>query len=310
MAAMAPGTIASEDLCFNGIIRSLQILWMVGNLRRWFSASDKCNKKAWVLDKFSFVQVINTCASLGALENGRHISGRDHSNWMQLWYLCGGIASLICNAICRSMEEALTVFCRIPSLPGQWGPSAIRFLLSHGTLFIRPPSSPWLRIYNLILLQNFFLSGYVLLSWSFCAKDLASWSAQACVLHLFETNSSACSKQIGGKTNVQRMFFRALVWQPKSKEEDSIKVMQQMRGFTLEEDSMANVLQIALDVLYLLLMTPGGGWTISQFIFASLAEELGDQAQACRYSSLNTWKSSHILIEFGFVRNKWHYCMF
>jgi hypothetical protein len=55
------------------------------------------------------------------------------------------------------------------------------------------------------------------------------------------------------------MFFRALVWQPKSKEEDSIKVVQQMRGFTLEEDSMANVLQIALDVLYLLLMTPGGG---------------------------------------------------
>jgi hypothetical protein len=34
MAAMAPGTIASEDLCFNGIIRSLQILCMVGNLRR------------------------------------------------------------------------------------------------------------------------------------------------------------------------------------------------------------------------------------------------------------------------------------
>lgn len=217
---------------------------------------------------------------------------------------------MICNAICRSIEEALTVFCRIPSLPGQWGPSAIRFLLSNGTLFIRPPSSPWLRIYNLILLQNFFLSGYVLLSWSFCAKDLASWSAQACVLHLFETNSGACSKQIGGKTNVQRMFFRALVWQPKSKEEDSIKVVQQMRGFTLEEDSMANVLQRALDVLYLLLMTPGGGWTIFQFIFASLAEELGDQAQASRYSSLNTWKSSHILIEFGFVRNKWHYCMF
>jgi hypothetical protein len=63
----------------------------------------------------------------------------------------------------------------------------------------------------------------------------------------------------GGKTNVQRMFFRALVWQPKSKEEDSIKVVHQMRGFALEEDSMANVLQRALDVLYLLLMTPGGG---------------------------------------------------
>lgn len=30
MAAIAPGTIAIEDLCFNGIIRSLQILWMVG----------------------------------------------------------------------------------------------------------------------------------------------------------------------------------------------------------------------------------------------------------------------------------------
>jgi hypothetical protein len=41
---------------------------------------------------------------------------------------------------------------------------------------------------------------------------------------------------------------------------------------------MANVLQIALDVLYLLLMTPGGGWTVLQSIFASLAEELGDPA--------------------------------
>ncbi len=49
-----------------------------------------------------------------------------------------------------------------------------------------------------------------------------------------------------------------------------------MKGFTLEEDSMANVLQIALDVLYLLCMTPGGGWTVLQCIFASLAEELGD----------------------------------
>jgi hypothetical protein len=55
------------------------------------------------------------------------------------------------------------------------------------------------------------------------------------------------------------MFFRALVWQPKSKEEDSIKGVQQMRGFTLEKDNMANVLQIALDVLYLVLMTPRGG---------------------------------------------------
>jgi hypothetical protein len=91
---------------------------------------------------------------------------------------------------------------------------------------------------------------------SLCAPFL-KLLCKACVLHLFETNSSACSKQIGGKTSVQRMFFRALVWQPKSKEEDSIKVVQQMRGFTLEEDSMANV--IALDVLYLLLMTPGGG---------------------------------------------------
>ncbi len=134
----------------------LTILWMVGNPRRWCSALDKCNKKAWVLNKFSSVQVINACTSLGALENGRHISETDQSNWMRLWYLCGGIASLICNAICRSMEEALTVFCRIPSLPGQWGSSAIRFLISHGTLFIRPPSNPLLRIYNLILPQKFF----------------------------------------------------------------------------------------------------------------------------------------------------------
>jgi hypothetical protein len=37
------------------------------------------------------------------------------------------------------------------------------------------------------------------------------------------------------------------------------KGVQQMRGFTLEKNNMANVLQIALDVLYLVLMTPGGG---------------------------------------------------
>jgi len=63
--------------------------------------------------------VINACASLGALEKRQaHFRKRSFkldATPISLW----GIASLICNAICRSMEEALTVFCRTPSLPGQ-----------------------------------------------------------------------------------------------------------------------------------------------------------------------------------------------
>jgi pentatricopeptide repeat protein len=65
-------------------------------------------------DKFTFVQVINACAGLGALEDGRHV----HEQIIQSGYesdvfVQNGLVGMYVK--CGSMEDAGRVFNKMPS---------------------------------------------------------------------------------------------------------------------------------------------------------------------------------------------------
>ncbi len=65
-------------------------------------------------DKFTFVQVINACAGLEALEDGRLV----HEQLMQSWchsgvFRCNRLVDMY--AKCGSIEEAWRVFNKMPS---------------------------------------------------------------------------------------------------------------------------------------------------------------------------------------------------
>ncbi len=90
---------------------------------------------------------------------------------------------------------------------------------------------------------------------------------------------------IDAKTNVRRMFLRALVRQPNLKEGGNTKAVQEVRGFSLAEDSVANALQVALDELDLAAHdTNGRADHVHMYLCILRAQELGDLAQPSRYS--------------------------
>jgi pentatricopeptide repeat protein len=78
-------------------------------MRRRLRFSKKCKKKAMTPNKFTFFPVLNACASLRALEEGRQV----HEQIMQSG--CEGDAFAGCSLVdmyakCGSMEDAQRVF--------------------------------------------------------------------------------------------------------------------------------------------------------------------------------------------------------
>jgi hypothetical protein len=80
-------------------------------MRRQLSFSKKYNKKSMTPDRFTFLPMLNACASLQALEEGRHI----HEQIIQS--VCKGDIFVGCSLVdmyakCGSMEDAQSMSTR------------------------------------------------------------------------------------------------------------------------------------------------------------------------------------------------------
>ncbi len=111
MAAMAPGIV---QLSISGWNQNLTKYVKDGEPEKAMQLFHQMQHEAMSPDKFTFVQVINACAGLGALEDGRLL----HEQLMQ-----SGCESDVvqCNSLvdmyakCGSIEEAWRVFNKMPS---------------------------------------------------------------------------------------------------------------------------------------------------------------------------------------------------
>jgi pentatricopeptide repeat protein len=85
-----------------------------GHYKTAIELFQQLQQEGMIPDTFTFVQVLNTCAGLQALEEGRHI----HVQIME--YGCEsnvfvGTSFLYMYAKCGSIEDAWRVFNRIPT---------------------------------------------------------------------------------------------------------------------------------------------------------------------------------------------------
>jgi len=98
-------------------IGGLQGTVRLGNMRRRLRFSKKCKKKGMIPNKFTFFPVLNACASLRALEEGRQV----HEQIIQSG--CEGDAFVGCSLVdmyakCGIMEDAQRVLNKMPSRDG------------------------------------------------------------------------------------------------------------------------------------------------------------------------------------------------
>ncbi|CAK9264941.1 unnamed protein product [Sphagnum jensenii] len=111
VAAMAPGTVQMDSFSWN---RRLAKYVKTGEYEKTMELFKQMQKRGMRPDKFTFVPVLNACAGLRALEEGR----RAHQLIMQTGCEADvfvGSSLVDMYAKCGSMEDAWRVFCKMPS---------------------------------------------------------------------------------------------------------------------------------------------------------------------------------------------------
>ncbi|KAH9544539.1 hypothetical protein CY35_13G126800 [Sphagnum magellanicum] len=111
VAAMAPGTVQMDSFSWN---RRLAKYVKAGEYEKTMELFKQMQKRGMRPDKFTFVPVLNACAGLRALEEGR----RAHQLIMQTGCEANvfvGSSLVDMYAKCGSMEDAWRVFCKMPS---------------------------------------------------------------------------------------------------------------------------------------------------------------------------------------------------
>ncbi|CAK9867352.1 unnamed protein product [Sphagnum jensenii] len=111
VAAMAPGTVQMDSFSWN---RRLAKYVKTGEYEKTMELFKQMQKRGMRPDRFTFVPVLNACAGLRALEEGR----RAHQLIMQTGceadvFVGSGLVDMY--AKCGSMEDAWRVFCKMPS---------------------------------------------------------------------------------------------------------------------------------------------------------------------------------------------------
>ncbi|KAH9530503.1 hypothetical protein CY35_20G006400 [Sphagnum magellanicum] len=111
VAAMAPGTVQMDSFSWN---RRLAKYVKAGEYEKTMELFKQMQKRGMRPDRFTFVPVLNACAGLRALEEGR----RAHQLIMQTGCEADvfvGSSLVGMYAKCGSMEDAWRVFCKMPS---------------------------------------------------------------------------------------------------------------------------------------------------------------------------------------------------
>ncbi len=111
VAAMAPGTVQMDSFSWN---RRLAKYVKAGEYEKTMELFKQMQKRGMRPDRFTFVPVLNACAGLRALEEGR----RAHQLIMQTGCEADvfvGSSLVDMYAKCGSMEDAWRVFCKMPS---------------------------------------------------------------------------------------------------------------------------------------------------------------------------------------------------
>ncbi|CAK9882156.1 unnamed protein product [Sphagnum jensenii] len=111
VAAMAPGTVQMDSFSWN---RRLAKYVKAGEYEKTMELFKQMQKRGMRPDRFTFVPVLNACAGLRALEEGR----RAHQLIMQTGCEADvfvGNSLIDMYAKCGSMEEASRVFNKLPS---------------------------------------------------------------------------------------------------------------------------------------------------------------------------------------------------
>ncbi|KAH9573419.1 hypothetical protein CY35_02G208400 [Sphagnum magellanicum] len=111
VAAMAPGTVQMDSFSWK---RRLAKYVKAGEYEKTMELFKQMQKRGMRPDRFTFVPVLNACAGLRALEEGR----RAHQLIMQTGCEADvfvGSSVVDMYAKCGSMEDAWRVFCKMPS---------------------------------------------------------------------------------------------------------------------------------------------------------------------------------------------------
>jgi pentatricopeptide repeat protein len=111
LSAMAPGTVQSDILSWN---MRLARFVKAGQYKTAIEIFQQLQQEGMIPDTFTFVQVLNTCAGLQALEEGRHIQAQIMEHGCE-YNVFVGTSLLYMYAKCRSIEDAWRVFNRIPT---------------------------------------------------------------------------------------------------------------------------------------------------------------------------------------------------
>jgi pentatricopeptide repeat domain-containing protein 1 len=108
---MAPGTVRLDNFSWN---RRLVRYVKAGQHEKAVELFQEMQQKGTAPDTFTFVPVLNACASLGALKKGRQV----HEQIIQSGYEADvfvGCSLVHMYAKCESMEDAQRVFNKMPS---------------------------------------------------------------------------------------------------------------------------------------------------------------------------------------------------
>jgi pentatricopeptide repeat protein len=113
LAAIAPGTIHLDTFSWN---RKLARYVKTGQHEKTLELFQHMQQQKGTSppDSFAFVQVLNSCASLGALEEGRRVHAQIVANGCEANVFVGS-RLVDMYARCGCMEDACRVFTRIPS---------------------------------------------------------------------------------------------------------------------------------------------------------------------------------------------------
>jgi pentatricopeptide repeat protein len=111
LAAMAPGTPQLDSFTWN---RRLARYVAAGRPEKTLELFREMQQKGMTPDRFTFVPVLNACASLRALEEGRQVHAQLIQTGCEADVFVG--TSLVdMYAKCGSMEDAQRVFLKMPS---------------------------------------------------------------------------------------------------------------------------------------------------------------------------------------------------
>jgi pentatricopeptide repeat protein len=111
LASMAPGTVRLDNFSWN---RRLVRYVKTGQHEKAVELFQEMQQKGTAPDTFTFVPVLNACASLGALKKGRQV----HEQIIQSGYEADvfvGCSLIDMYAKCGSMDDAQRVFSKMPS---------------------------------------------------------------------------------------------------------------------------------------------------------------------------------------------------